>query len=150
MEGRATGFHITSSQFAAKKNKHDDDWTWTFHTQLVMPGSSAAVLLAAVCLCTHEVAATDVGGFPLPRITEYRSQAGLLSVTLTADVTRLGAGLLGEGLHPLAWNRRSFNGAPTGPTLRVRPGGGMHAHGPLCNRVLPSLWFLVGCSPELC
>jgi FtsP/CotA-like multicopper oxidase with cupredoxin domain len=51
----------------------------------------------------------------LPQPAELRSANGELNVTLEINVSRLTDG-------PFAWNRRSYNGQPTGPTLRVKPG----------------------------
>jgi len=50
----------------------------------------------------------------LPEIEVRRSINGLLHTSLHVNVSRL--------LGPISWNRRSFEGKPTGPTLRVRPG----------------------------
>jgi FtsP/CotA-like multicopper oxidase with cupredoxin domain len=58
-------------------------------------------------------------GVELPEI-ENRSSSGtgLLATTLHVNISRLGG--------PIEWTRRSFEGAPTGPTLRVRPGDRLH------------------------
>lgn len=81
--------------------------------------------LLCLVLCTTALGAPlskQVGGIPLPKILEHVSKNGELNVTLTVMAGRLGADLHGEGLHPLAWDRRSFDGQPNGPTIRVRRG----------------------------
>lgn len=80
------------------------------------------LLMLGVLGAAHSAPTPQVGGLPLPKIIEHVSKNGALHVELRATVGRLGANLHGEGFHPLAWDRRSFNGQPNGPTIRVRPG----------------------------
>lgn len=79
--------------------------------------TSACLFLGAVGASKGEVyPATNNGspGVPLPRLNELKSGNGLLDTTLQVVVSRLNG--------PVAWNRRSYNGKPLGPTLRVKPG----------------------------
>lgn len=50
----------------------------------------------------------------LPDIEARSSKDGILRTTLHVNVSRLSG--------PIAWTRRSYEGSPTGPTLRVKPG----------------------------
>jgi FtsP/CotA-like multicopper oxidase with cupredoxin domain len=70
-------------------------------------GRFPVVLLVAIVCCAC------AGRLPQPAVIS--SVDGVLDTTISVEVSRSTAG-------PFAFNRRSYNGQPTGPTLRVKKG----------------------------
>ena len=85
---------------------------WCTQLRTMMRAIMLAALLCSIITVAH---ATNGPGAPLPQPPVRSSVNGSLTTTLHVVVSRISQG-------PFAFTRRSYEGLPVGPTLRVRRG----------------------------